>query len=72
VTVAMSSAAHRFAPGHRVRLQLSGGAHPRFARSTGTGEPVATATAASLVAVDIEIAHDPGQPGELLLPVAPG
>jgi uncharacterized protein len=72
LTVPMSSAAHRFSAGHQVRLQLSGGAHPRFARNTGTGEPVATATAGSLIAVDIEIAHDPGRPGELFLPVQPG
>jgi hypothetical protein len=70
VTVAMSSAAHQFGSGHRVRLQVSGGAHPRFARNTGTGEPLATAT--SLVAVDIELAHDPAHPAELTLPVAGG
>ncbi|WP_067826509.1 CocE/NonD family hydrolase [Actinomadura kijaniata] len=33
VTVPMSSTAYRFAAGHRVRLQISGGAHPRFARA---------------------------------------
>ncbi|MFI0975474.1 CocE/NonD family hydrolase [Streptomyces sp. NPDC021093] len=38
VTVAMSSTAYRFAAGHRVRLQLSGGAHPRYARGSGTGQ----------------------------------
>ncbi|MFD3517662.1 CocE/NonD family hydrolase [Streptomyces sp. NPDC058657] len=43
--VALGSTAHRFAPGHRIRLQVSGGAHPRYARGTGTGEPPATATA---------------------------
>ncbi|MEU4181178.1 CocE/NonD family hydrolase [Streptomyces sp. NPDC026589] len=37
VTVPMSSTAHRFAAGHRIRWQISGGAHPRFARSPGTG-----------------------------------
>lgn len=31
VSVAMSSTAHRFLPGHRIRVQISGGAHPRFA-----------------------------------------
>ena len=71
ITVPMSSTAYRFGAGHRVRLQLSGGAHPRFARNTGTGEPIATATAASLVAVEIEVGHDPGGPGELVLPVLP-
>jgi putative CocE/NonD family hydrolase len=29
--------AYRFAPGHRIRIQVSGGAHPRFARNPGTG-----------------------------------
>ena len=37
--------AHRFAAGHRLRLQVSGGAHPRYARNLGTGEPLATGTA---------------------------
>ncbi|ARH93767.1 peptidase S15 [Streptomyces sp. MOE7] len=44
VTVAMSSTAHRFAAGHRIRLQVSGGAHPRYARHSGTGEPTVDAT----------------------------
>ncbi|MGK5731407.1 CocE/NonD family hydrolase [Streptomyces sp. URMC 124] len=44
VTVPMSSTAHRFAAGHRIRLQISGGAHPRFARNPGTGMPRAEAT----------------------------
>ncbi len=67
----MSATAHRFGAGHRLRLQLSGGAHPRFLRNTGTGEPLATAT--RLVPVDVEIRHDPAQPGVLSCPwgVAP-
>ncbi|WP_327707501.1 CocE/NonD family hydrolase [Streptomyces decoyicus] len=44
VTVPMSSTAHRFAVGHRIRLQISGGAHPRYARNPGTGEPSTDAT----------------------------
>lgn len=40
----MSSTAHRFAAGHRIRLQVSGGAHPRYARSPGTGETPVEAT----------------------------
>lgn len=36
VTVAMSSTAHRFLPGHRIRVQISGGAHPRFAAGRET------------------------------------
>jgi putative CocE/NonD family hydrolase len=68
ITVPMSSTAHRFGAGHRLRVQLSGGAHPRYLRNTGTGEPIATAT--RLAGVDIEIRHDAGQPC-LSLPVAP-
>ena len=30
-SVAMSATAYRFLPGHRIRLQISAGAHPRFA-----------------------------------------
>ncbi|WP_240436426.1 CocE/NonD family hydrolase [Streptomyces sporangiiformans] len=37
VTVPMSSTTYRFLPGHRIRWQVSGGAHPRYARNSGTG-----------------------------------
>ncbi|MFD8940266.1 CocE/NonD family hydrolase C-terminal non-catalytic domain-containing protein, partial [Streptomyces sp. NPDC059578] len=39
ITVPMSATAHRFAVGHRLRWQISGGAHPRYARGSGTGDP---------------------------------
>ncbi|MBV9338928.1 MAG: CocE/NonD family hydrolase [Solirubrobacterales bacterium] len=57
---------HRFAAGHRVRLQVSSGAHPRYARNPGNGEDPMTATA--LRAVDIEILHDEPHPSQLILP----
>ncbi|MFE6685164.1 CocE/NonD family hydrolase [Streptomyces sp. NPDC057743] len=38
VVVPMSATAYRFAAGHRVRLQVSGGAYPRFAPPGGAGE----------------------------------
>ncbi|MFI8347164.1 CocE/NonD family hydrolase [Streptomyces sp. NPDC085596] len=44
ITVPMSATTHRFAPGHRIRWQISAGAHPRYARNPGTGEPPADAT----------------------------
>ena len=69
ITVPMSATAHRFAAGHRLRLQVSGGAHPRFARNTGSGEPPATAT--QLVVVDLQILHEAADPCTLLLPVLP-
>ena len=57
---------HRFAAGHRIRLQVSSGAHPRYARNPGTGEDPATAT--ELRAVDVELLHGPAHPSQLVLP----
>jgi putative CocE/NonD family hydrolase len=42
ITARLSPCAHRLLTGHRLRLQLSGGAHPQYARNLGTGEPLAT------------------------------
>nr|WP_306970764.1 CocE/NonD family hydrolase [Streptomyces afghaniensis] len=38
VTVRMSSTAYHFPAGHRIRWQISAGAHPRYARNPGTGK----------------------------------
>jgi uncharacterized protein len=59
--------AHRFRAGHRLRLQVSSGAHPRYARNTGTGEPLQTAT--TLVPAHQELFHDPDHPSGIWLPV---
>jgi hypothetical protein len=45
VRLELDAVAHRFAAGSRVRLQVSGGSHPHYARNLGTGEDPATATA---------------------------
>ena len=37
--------AYRFKRGHKLRLIVASGAHPRYARNLGMGEPLATATA---------------------------
>ncbi|MGH7691134.1 MAG: CocE/NonD family hydrolase C-terminal non-catalytic domain-containing protein, partial [Candidatus Dormibacteria bacterium] len=65
--VEMWPTAYRFKAGDRVRLQVSSGSHPRFARNTGTGEPLATTT--TLVAADQEVFHGPLHPSALVLPV---
>ncbi|MBM2622907.1 CocE/NonD family hydrolase [Actinoplanes sp. LDG1-06] len=44
VTVDLGHIAHVFRPGHRLRVQVSGGAHPRFLRNYGTGEEPGWAT----------------------------
>jgi len=60
--------AHCFRAGHRLRLQVSSGAHPRYARNTGTGEPIATAT--TLASAHQHVYHDPSHPSAILLPVS--
>jgi putative CocE/NonD family hydrolase len=67
VPVTLWPTAHRFAPGHRLRVQVSGGAHPRYARNPGTGEPLGTAV--TLRAGWREILHDPEYPSAIVLPL---
>ena len=69
VRVELWPTAYRFQPGHRIRLQVSGGAHPRYARNPGTGEPLGTAT--TLRAGDRWVYHDPRHPSVVVLPGAP-
>jgi uncharacterized protein len=71
VSFALWPMGHRFAAGHRIRLQMSSGAHPRYARNPGTGEDPATATAATMRAVEIELLHDGEHPSALVLPAMP-
>jgi uncharacterized protein len=59
--------AHRFAAGHRLRLQVSSGAHPRYARNPGTGDDPGTAS--RLLPADQELFHDPAHPSALILSV---
>jgi len=59
--------AHRFRRGHRIRLQVSSGAHPRFARNLGTNEPVGTAT--RMVRQNQIVFHDSDHPSAIELPV---
>ncbi|HZR39307.1 MAG TPA: CocE/NonD family hydrolase [Ktedonobacteraceae bacterium] len=59
--------AHRFRSGHRLRVQLSSGAHPRYARNPGSGEPLGTAT--KLLVADQSIYHDPNHPSAIILSI---
>lgn len=62
--------AHRFRCGHRIRLQVSSGAHPRFGRNPGAGEPLATGT--SLRTSKHEVFHDHQHASALWLPLTSG
>jgi putative CocE/NonD family hydrolase len=66
VEVELWPMAYRFPAGHRIRVQVAGGAHPRYARNPGTGEPLATAT--RLLVADNEVCHDPAHPSSIRLP----
>ncbi|KQN69858.1 CocE/NonD family hydrolase [Devosia sp. Leaf64] len=52
----LHATAHTFLPGHRLRLLIASGAHPRYARNPGTGEPINTSV--NLVANTVEVFHD--------------
>lgn len=67
VTVQLWPTAHRFKRGHRIRVQVSSGAFPRYARNPGTGE--AHATAQTLRAADQSVYHDSARPSAVILPV---
>ncbi len=69
VEIALWPVGHRFAAGHRLRVQVSGGAHPRFARHPGTGAALGEADV--LVAREREILHDAAHPSHVVLPVEP-
>jgi putative CocE/NonD family hydrolase len=44
IRLELQAMAHRFTPGTRIRLQISGGSHPRYARNLGTDQDPATST----------------------------
>ena len=67
VNVELWATAHCFQKGHRIRVQVAGGSHPRYARNPGSGEPLATAT--TLHAADHTVYRDADHPSAILLPV---
>jgi hypothetical protein len=67
--IAMWPTANTFRAGHRIRLQVSSGAHPVFNRNAGTGEPLTTG--ANLRSADQEVFHDGEHPSSIALHVVP-
>jgi predicted acyl esterase len=66
VRIRLEALAHRFQPGTRIRLQISGGAHPRYAWNLGTdGDP---ATSSRLAPSRRTISHGDKGLSRLLLP----
>jgi predicted acyl esterase len=52
-------------------VQISSGAHPRFARNPGTGAGLDSADA-ELLAAQQQIFHDPLRPSAVVLPMLAG
>lgn len=68
IEVDMWATAHRFRRGHAIRLQISSGAHPRFAPNPGIG--TLPASHAELVPARQTVYHDSSHPSALILPLA--
>src|SRR5262249_33942600 len=67
IEIEMWATAYRFAPTHRIRLQVSSGAHPRWSRNLGAGEMTALDT--EMKPAHQTIYHDVTHPSALVLPV---
>lgn len=67
LTIRMSATAYRFRAGHRIRVQVSSGAHPRFARNLGVPEPQTLSTTYQIA--DQTVYHDAAHPSAVLLPL---
>jgi uncharacterized protein len=67
VSVSLWPAAHVFGRGHRIRVQVSSGAHPRFARNLGGGEPLGTAKTMHIA--EQEVWHSADHASAVVLPV---
>ena len=67
VDIDMWATAYHIRPGHAIRLQVSSGAHPRFARNPGTaGAPISTN---AMRMGRQTVYHDVGHPSALILPL---
>ena len=68
VSVPMWPVGHRLGAGHCLRIQVSSGAHPVYARNLGTGEPAATGT--DMQPAEQVVYHEPGKLSFVTLPHA--
>lgn len=71
VSLPLTGVSHVFQPGHRIRLQVSGGAFPRYARNLGTARDPITGT--QTAPVSYRVFHGGPRPSAITMPVlAPG
>ena len=65
IEISLWATAYHFKSDHALRLQVSSGAHPRWNRNLGTGDPLGTTGEVA----DQTIYHDANHPSVLILPV---
>jgi putative CocE/NonD family hydrolase len=66
----MWSTSHLYQAGHRIRLEVSSSAFPKYDRNLNTGAPIATAT--QMVTAVNSVWHTSDYPSHLVLPEIPG
>jgi hypothetical protein len=59
--------AYRYGQGHRMRVIVASGAHPRYARNLGSAEPLGDAV--TFHVAHQQIFHEPDHPSRILLPI---
>jgi putative CocE/NonD family hydrolase len=67
IVIDLCPTAHQFKVKHYIRVHVSSGAFPRFARNLGTGEPLATGT--TMKVAEQRIFHDPDHLSAVILPL---
>jgi len=67
VSVEFWPTAYRFRRGHRIRVIVASGAHPRYSRNPGSGESLGDAS--TMVTAHQEILHGPEHPSAIILPI---
>ncbi len=67
IELLLHTTAHTFLGGHCIRLQISSGAHPRFARNLGTNEPIGSAT--KMQTAQQELFFGSNYPSSITLPI---
>ncbi|WP_045561702.1 CocE/NonD family hydrolase [Streptomyces sp. FxanaA7] len=70
VRVRLDACAHQVKAGHRIRLLIAGGSHPRYARNEGTGE--LPGAGSELRPCTHTVHHDSGAVSRVILPTPSG
>ncbi len=67
LTIDLWNTCLRLQPGHRLRLEISSSAFPKFPLNLNTGDDLATGTA--MAVAEQQVFHDRARPSRLLLPI---